>query len=254
MRDAPRAEIVRRGGRSLGGVEASALTAVPVGGGVVDAFAREVVDDQERREADQLVERRTERRDVMENAARDHRVERPGVVETVERHAAVERPLGGNRVDREHAVAGSGECRRDAAVRAAADLEDTGGGGRELRERVLGETGQLGAIPRAPRPRGGAATALGAFGLADLVVGHRPLLERVVAGGGLARAELAQLGRLDVAVAAVEARAARMEHAGRRRRDRRRNVAGQHDPLAAAGRRAGHGRQERGRVRCSGCS
>jgi hypothetical protein len=59
-----------------------------------------------------------------------------------------------------------------------------------------------------------------AFGLPDLVVGHRPLLERVVARRRLAGRELAQLRRLDVAVALVEARAARVEHARRGRVDR----------------------------------
>ena len=57
------------------------------------------------------------------------------------------------------------------------------------------------------------------LGLADLVVRHRPLLQRVVACRGLGGGELAELGRLDVAVAGVEARTARMEYARLRRVD-----------------------------------
>ena len=44
--------------------------------------------------------------------------------------------------------------------------------------------------------------ARGSLGLADLVVGHRPLLERVVARSRLPGRELAQQRQLDVAVAA----------------------------------------------------
>src|SRR5689334_14807874 len=46
--------------------------------------------------------------------------------------------------------------------------------------------------------------------LAHLVLGHRPALERVVAGGGMAVAEGIELRLLDVAVPFVEARAARV--------------------------------------------
>ena len=76
----------------MGGDECAPLLPVPVDCGVIDALAGEVVDDQERREAGQLVEPRAERLDVVEHAARDHRVERAGVVELLERDAAVAQP------------------------------------------------------------------------------------------------------------------------------------------------------------------
>jgi len=49
-----------------------------------------------------------------------------------------------------------------------------------------------------------AVVALGAFGLADLVVGHRPALERVVTGRVVVGLELAQVRLVDVAVPLVE--------------------------------------------------
>src|SRR5262245_54230185 len=72
----------------------------------------------------------------------------------------------------------------------------------------------------------------GAPGLADLVVGHRPLLERVVAGGEMALPEGAQQRLVHVADSLVEARAARMEAARGGRVQRARDVALEHDPLA----------------------
>src|SRR5687767_11249291 len=73
--------------------------------------------------------------------------------------------------------------------------------------------------------RGGAAAP-------HLFLGHRPVLERIVASGDLPVPERIQRRRLDVAVALPEARAARMEVARARRVDRVRHVALEHDLLA----------------------
>src|SRR4051794_3840396 len=72
--------------------------------------------------------------------------------------------------------------------------------------------------------------------LPDLGVGHRPALERVVARRQVAgAAALDQERVLDVAMPLVEARAARVEVARRRRVDRVRHVAFEHDVLAGPG-------------------
>src|SRR5258708_12743559 len=55
-----------------------------------------------------------------------------------------------------------------------------------------------------------------------------------MAGGHVIALELAQDGRLDVAAAMLEARTARMEDAGRRRIDGRRDIAAEDDPLPLA--------------------
>ena len=85
---------------------------------------RELVDDQERRELDQLVERRAERVDVVQDAPGDNGVERLRV-ELLERDAAVERACGCVRIDREDVVARGGKFRGDAALPSAADLENS---------------------------------------------------------------------------------------------------------------------------------
>jgi hypothetical protein len=98
--------------------------------------------------------------------------------------------------------------------RGAAAVEGLRGGIDSAVAQTLTETlGDVVSRALEVRPVG----TLRAFGLPDLVVGHRPLLERVVARRRLAGRELAQLRRLDVAVALVEARAARVEDARRRR-------------------------------------
>src|SRR5262245_40859233 len=71
--------------------------------------------------------------------------------------------------------------------------------------------------------------------VAELFLGHRPPLDRVVAGRLVVALEGAKHRRLDVAMAGLEAWAARMEHARGRRRYRRGDVAGEHDPLTPPG-------------------
>src|SRR3954452_8659744 len=66
-------------------------------------------------------------------------------------------------------------------------------------------------------------------------VGHRPCLQREVAGSLVAGLALRQQGLLDVADALLEARAARVEPAGGRGVDRAGHIALEHDRLAAAG-------------------
>ena len=78
---------------------------------------------------------------MVQDTSRDDGVERPRVVELLERDAPVERPLRRVRVDREHVVAGLGELRRDAALAATTDLEDSSRRLREVRS----------CTPRSPR-------------------------------------------------------------------------------------------------------
>ena len=85
---------------------------------------RELVEDQEGRELRKLVERRPERVDVVQNPSCDDGVERARIVELLERDAPVERTWGRLGIDGENVVARLGKRRRDAALAAAADLED----------------------------------------------------------------------------------------------------------------------------------
>src|SRR5436309_4912719 len=87
---------------------------------------------------------------------------------------------------------------------------------------------------------------------ADLVVAHRPVLERVVTSGNMTGLERPQERRLDVAVAWPHPRTTRMEDAGCRRIDRRGHVPAEDDPLApehALATRPRHRREERPGVR-----
>ncbi len=76
-----------------------------------------------------------------------------------------------------------------------------------------------------------------------LVLGQRPALERVVARGDVVAmsGRRLQVRLVDVAVAVLEARAARVEAARLRRVDRARHVALEHDRLSQAAERRGSG-------------
>ena len=93
-------------------------------------------------------------------------------------------------------------------------------------------------------------------GSTELGLRQRPLLERVMAGGDVAVfADAVELRRLDVAMPGVEARAAGVEPARRRRVDRVRDVALEHDRLARAAERRGPGSAQRTSARrCTGAS
>ena len=115
------------------------LGLVPLRRRGVHVIPGELVDHEQRRERTELVERRPQRIQVVEDTPGDDGVERPLVVELLERDAAVERPLRSVRVDGEHVVAGLGQNRRDTALAAAADLQDVHGRLREVRPRVRRE-------------------------------------------------------------------------------------------------------------------
>jgi hypothetical protein len=84
---------------------------------------RELVEDEERSKPRKLVERRTQRIDVMQDPPGDHCIERPGIVQLLEGDLPIEGTFRRTWIDREHVVAGSGQRRRDTALIATADLE-----------------------------------------------------------------------------------------------------------------------------------
>src|SRR4051794_26228079 len=126
---------------------------------------------------------------------------------------------------------------------------------------ITEQTATTTVVPAAnPNSRRSPAASLSRrTGLARLRAGrqaqirHRPRLQREVAGHLRGGSLLALQGRLDrVAGARLEARAARMEPACRRRVDWARHVTLEHDRLAGAGRarvRDRDGREQRPRVR-----
>ena len=115
------------------------LRLVPVAGGLVHVIPGKLVEDQQRSQPLQLVERRPERADVMQYALRDRGVERARVVQLLERDTAVERPVGRVGIDRENVVTCRGQLARDAALAAATHLEHAGRSGRQLPEDIRGE-------------------------------------------------------------------------------------------------------------------
>jgi hypothetical protein len=84
---------------------------------------RELVEDEVRRERRQLVECRSQRIDVMEDAGGYDCIERPGIVQLLEGDLPIEGTFRRTWIDREHVVAGGGQRRRDTALVATADLE-----------------------------------------------------------------------------------------------------------------------------------
>ena len=100
------------------------LRLVPVDRGLVHMVPGELVEDEQRREPRELVERRSQRIDVMEDTPGYNCVERPWIVELLQRDLPVERAFRSMRIDRQHVVAGGRQRRSDAALAATTDLED----------------------------------------------------------------------------------------------------------------------------------
>src|SRR5204863_3595074 len=126
-------------------------------------------------------------------------------------------------------------CRRGssrARSRAAARHRTTGRERRRPQEcqLLLRESAAQAAVaPEASRPPSaddrGLSRRAGGARLAELVDAERPALERVVAGGDVPVAERIERRILDVTVACLEARTARVEVARARRVQRARHVA-----------------------------
>jgi hypothetical protein len=83
----------------------------------------ELVEDEERSECREFVERRAEGIDVVEDAACHDCMERAGIVEFLHCDLPVEGTFGRVWVDREHVVAGRRKRRCEATLMSAADLE-----------------------------------------------------------------------------------------------------------------------------------
>jgi len=120
---APLGEVRRSFRFATRGNEQPVLRLVPVHGRLVHVVPRELVEDEQRSETGELVERRVERLDVMEDAAGDDGLERTGIIKLLECDPAVEGSLGCIGIDREHLIAGSRERGGGAALVAAANLE-----------------------------------------------------------------------------------------------------------------------------------
>lgn len=114
---------------------------LPLGGHRLEPVPGELVEDQRAVEkADELVQHAAEVLDVVERATGDNRVERAGIVERLDRGPPEDPPIGSIRVDGEQLVALGVQPARELAV-AAAHLEDSRRGGRQLREYEPGEVG-----------------------------------------------------------------------------------------------------------------
>ena len=101
--------------------EHSMLALVPVARVGVEAGPRELVDEEQRREARELRDPVVERVDVVEDAAGHDGVE--GTVDVLEADLPERRPVRRVRIDAEHVVARGGERGDEAAVAAAAHLQ-----------------------------------------------------------------------------------------------------------------------------------
>jgi hypothetical protein len=84
----------------------------------------ELVEDEDRGQLNEFVERRPQRVHVVQNAAGDDRVERARIVELLEGHAPVERAVGSVGVDRNDVEAGDSKCGSYTSFPSAANLED----------------------------------------------------------------------------------------------------------------------------------
>jgi signal transduction histidine kinase len=129
---APFREIRRSFGLVARGAERPVLALVPLDRRLIHVVPRELVEHQQWRERSELVERRRERMDVMQDAPRDDCIERARIVELVERDPAIERSLWRLRVDRQHVVARTRECGRHTPFVPTANLQYAGGRRRKL--------------------------------------------------------------------------------------------------------------------------
>jgi len=154
---APLVEQRRRLGRRARRDEDAVLGLVPFLRGAANPLRRELVDNEQRSEGRQLLERRVERLDVMEDADGHRGIER--LVELA-KVAVQELGSGGRaRVDAPHVVARRRELADEAAAVAAADLEDAGGRRRQLLEDELEQLYGTAASRTGPDPRLSAQTA-----------------------------------------------------------------------------------------------
>ena len=105
------------------GDEHSVLGLVPVDRGLVHVVPRELVEDEKRCETSELVERRSQWIDVMEDAAGDDCVERPGIVQFLQSDLPVKGTLRSMWIDRERVITGGRQCRCNTTLVTTADLE-----------------------------------------------------------------------------------------------------------------------------------
>src|SRR5205823_694880 len=141
-----------------GGGERTVLRLVPVAGRLVHLLPRELVEDQDRSESCERVERRTERLDVVQHTLSDDRVEVP-LAELLEPHAVEASACGRTRIDTDGVVPRRGERGRDPTLRPAADLEHVRRRRRQLREYECREVHHR--EPRTGAPDRSACTATG---------------------------------------------------------------------------------------------
>jgi signal transduction histidine kinase len=139
MARAPVGKVGRALRLTAGRSQYTVLRLVPLHGRIVHVVPRELVQDEQRRQPPQLVERRPERMDVMQDPAGDDRIEGAVVVQLFQRDAAVQRARRRVGIDGEDVVAFPREVGGDAALTPAAHLEHTPGWRRELSSGVGGE-------------------------------------------------------------------------------------------------------------------
>jgi signal transduction histidine kinase len=115
---------VRRPLRQVpGGHEQAVLRLVPVTCRLIHVVPRKLVHDQQRRQPDELVERRPERMHVVKNTSGDDRVERPVRRELLECHAPVQLAVRSVGIDGDHLIPRLGKDGSDTSLLATADLE-----------------------------------------------------------------------------------------------------------------------------------
>ena len=95
---------------------------VPLDRRLVHVVPGELVDQEERRERDELVERRVERVDMVEDPSRNRGVERLRFLELLERRAPIRRLGRCVGIDREHVVARRHERPGDPSLGPAPNL------------------------------------------------------------------------------------------------------------------------------------
>src|SRR6266576_3772152 len=116
MARAPLGKVGRALRLAAGRSEDAVLRLVPLHGRIVHVVPRELVEDEHRRQPSQLVERRAEGLDVMQDPAGDNPIERTVVVELFERDTAIPGPWRRGGIDRQYVVPGSRELGCDAAL------------------------------------------------------------------------------------------------------------------------------------------
>ena len=135
----PLGEVGRARRLAARGGQRPVLPFVPVPRRFVDPLPRELVEEEQRGQPRHLVQRLTERLDVVEDALGNDGVEPGRLLELLQRDLPEPLALRRLLVDRDRVVAGIDQGRRDAAGAPAADLQHARGRRRKVLQQEVGE-------------------------------------------------------------------------------------------------------------------